>query len=330
MDKKKSRILAWLGTGLTVVLAGCATNATHPYEPQDPVQSFNRAAFAFNDQFDTIILKPVAKGYQTVAPVFVQNRVNDFFWNLTDITSTANNALQFKPTSMFYSGMRFVINSTFGVFGLFDVAGDVGMVRKENDFGTTLAVWGVTSSPYLVVPFIGPTNFRDGIGMGVDLFALSIWPFVHDTTLRNILWGVDYVRIRANMLKTEGVVEAGALDKYTFIRDAYFQYRQAELEQNGATWDQATKYYGSSNEDLELDSLDSDTMAVEPPLAGPSLDVQSTGEVAATSTTDVAKPATASKQVTTTTTTASTAHVTTTTTATSSKSVATTTKPAAT
>lgn len=274
MEKTKSRMLTWLGTGLSVALAGCATNATHPYEPQDPMQSFNRAAFAFNDQFDTIILKPVAKGYQAVTPTFVQNRVNDFFWNLTDITTTANNALQLKPTSMFYSGMRFVINSTFGVFGLFDVAGDVGMVRKDNDFGTTLAVWGVTSSPYLVVPFIGPTNFRDGIGMGVDLFGLSIWPFVHNRTVRNVLWGLDYVRIRANMLKTEGIVQAGALDKYTFVRDAYFQYRQAQLEQNGATWDQATKYYGDNNEDLDLDSLDSDKMAVEPPLAGPSLDVQ--------------------------------------------------------
>lgn len=274
MAKIKSRMLAWFGASLSVALAGCATNATHPYEPQDPVQSFNRAAFAFNDQFDTILLKPVAKGYQAVTPTFVQNRVNDFFWNLTDITTTANNALQLKPTSMFYSGMRFVINSTFGVFGLFDVAGDVGMVRKDNDFGTTLAVWGVTSSPYLVVPFIGSTDFRDGIGMGVDLFGLSIWPFIHNADVRNILWGIDYVRIRANMLKTEGIVQAGALDKYTFVRDAYFQYRQAQLEQNGATWDQATKYYGDNNEDLDLDSLDSDKMAVEPPLAGPSLDVQ--------------------------------------------------------
>lgn len=265
---------AWLCTGLAFTLAGCEVNATYPYEPQDPMQSFNRASFAFNEQFDTILLKPVAKGYQTVTPEFVQNRVNDFYWNLTDITSTANNALQFKFTSMFYSGMRFVINSTFGVFGLFDVAGDVGMVRKENDFGTTLAVWGVTSSPYMVLPFLGPTNARDGIGMGVDLFALSIWPFVHDTTLRNILWGIDYVRIRANLLKTEGIVQAGALDKYTFIRDAYMQYRQAQLQQNGATWDEAVKYYGGSDEDLELDSLESDTMAVEPPLSGPSVDVQ--------------------------------------------------------
>lgn len=277
MDKKKTRMTAWLCAGLAFTLAGCEVNATYPYEPQDPMQSFNRASFAFNEQFDTILLKPVAKGYQTVTPEFVQNRVNDFYWNLTDITSTANNALQFKFTSMFYSGMRFVINSTFGVFGLFDVAGDVGMVRKENDFGTTLAVWGVTSSPYLVLPFLGPTNARDGIGMGVDLFGLSIWPFVHDKTLRNILWGIDYVRIRANLLKTEGIVQAGALDKYTFIRDAYMQYRQAQLQQNGATWDEAVKYYGGSDEDLELDSLESDTMAVEPPLAplaGPSVDVQ--------------------------------------------------------
>lgn len=319
MDKKKSRILAWLSTSLTIALAGCATNATHPYEPQDPLQGFNRAAFAFNDQFDTIILKPVAKGYQTVAPVFVQNRVNDFFWNLTDITSTANNALQLKPINMFYSGMRFAINSTFGVFGLFDVAGDVGMVRKENDFGTTLAVWGVTASPYLVVPFIGPTNFRDGIGMGVDLFALSIWPFVHDIALRNILWGIDYVRIRANMLKAEGVVQAGALDKYTFIRDAYFQYREAQLEQNGATWDQATKYYGGANEDLELDSLDSENAAVEPPLAGPSLDVQAPA--------GVSKPAAAAittKPVTI----SSSAHSTSVTTVTTSKTTSTTSVPA--
>lgn len=301
MAKIKSRMLAWFGASLSVALAGCATNATHPYEPQDPVQSFNRAAFAFNDQFDTILLKPVAKGYQAVTPTFVQNRVNDFFWNLTDITTTANNALQLKPTSMFYSGMRFVINSTFGVFGLFDVAGDVGMVRKDNDFGTTLAVWGVTSSPYLVVPFIGSTDFRDGIGMGVDLFGLSIWPFIHNADVRNILWGIDYVRIRANMLKTEGIVQAGALDKYTFVRDAYFQYRQAQLEQNGATWDQATKYYGDNNEDLDLDSLDSNKMAVEPPLAGPSLDVQTPVKHVPHKTTGTS----ASKSVTTTTTSSS-------------------------
>lgn len=236
---------------MTTLLAGCATttNKPRPFEPQDPLEPINRVSFVFNQQVDRFVLKPLAIGYTKVTPQFVRTGVNNFYWNLVEITTTANNILQVEPKAAATSFGRLAINSTIGIVGIFDVASHMGLQRDENDFGITLAKWGFTSSPYFVIPFLGPSNFRDGIGLGVDYELFSIYPYIQSVKARNILLGLDYVRIRANFLDNEDVLNVAALDKYTLLRDAYIQRRSMQMEAHGAHWDQA-KYYDMSNTDL--------------------------------------------------------------------------------
>lgn len=256
---------------LTSYLTGCSSITNHPYEPQDPLQTVNRATFAFNNQFDRFILKPLATGYKKITPTPVRDGVNNFYWNLAEIPTTINNILQLKPKAALDSFGRLAINSTVGILGIFDVAKHAGLERKDNDFGITMATYGFTSSPYFVIPFLGPSNFRDGLGMLVDYDPFSIFPYIQSVRLRNVLLGVDYVRIRANFLDNEDVLKVAALDKYTLVRDAYIQRREMQMAQQGVSWDQA-KYYELAEDDLSIDDYwaidgtENVPTAVEPPL----------------------------------------------------------------
>lgn len=255
------------GIALTTGLSGCSSISDHPYEPQDPLQTVNRASFEFNQQFDRFLLKPIAKGYKWVTPSPVRDSVNNFYWNLDEIPTTINNVLQFQPKATAVSFGRLAINSTFGILGIFDVASHLGLQRRSNDFGITLAKYGFTGSPYLVIPFLGPSNIRDGLGLGVDFKFFTVYPYIQSVQLRNILLGVDYVRIRANYLGNEDVMNVASLDKYTLLRNAYIQRRQLQLQQHGTTWDQA-QYYNVSDEELDPDSdwaMDG-SLITEPPL----------------------------------------------------------------
>ncbi len=256
---------------LTLGLTGCGTTE-HPYEPQDPLQTINRGTFKFNQEFDKFVLKPLATGYKKITPAPVRDGVNNFYWNLAEIPTTINNLLQGHPKDAMDSLGRLAINSTAGILGIFDVAKHAGLERKENDFGITLAKYGFTSSPYFVIPFLGPSNFRDGIGLLVDYDPFSIFPYMNSVKARNILLGMDYVRIRANFLENEDVLDVAALDQYTLLRDAYIQRRAMQMEQHGVTWDQA-KYYEFDDADLTADEYwaidgteNMPESTVEPPL----------------------------------------------------------------
>jgi len=262
---------------LTTTLSGCSSFSDHPYEPQDPLQTVNRATFAFNQKFDDFILKPVATGYKKITPAPVRDGVNNFYWNLAEIPTTANNILQFQFRDTMDSLGRFAINSTVGILGIFDVAKYAGLERKENDFGITMAKYGFTGSPYFVIPFLGPSNFRDGIGLLVDYDPFSIFPYMNSVRLRNILLGIDYVRIRANFLDNEDVLDVAALDKYTLVRDAYIQRRDMQMQVHGVSWDQA-KHYELAEDDLTPDdywAIDGteNEPEVEPPLNATDNDV---------------------------------------------------------
>jgi len=205
-----------------LALAGCATSGN----PRDPLEPINRAVFSFNDGFDNIIAKPLAEGYRNVVPSFARTGATNFFANLEDLWIAINDLIQGKPRAALDDWTRFFLNTTLGVFGLFDIASDLGLEKRNEDFGQTLGRWGVGSGPYLVLPFLGSSTLRDALSRG---FVDSKADFViqhRDVPERNSLFVLRTINLRANLLEASRIVEEAALDKYTFTRDAYLQHRQ--------------------------------------------------------------------------------------------------------
>jgi len=217
----------------TLILSGCAS-VSGPADPRDPLESYNRMAYEFNDGFDRYLLKPVAKGYDTITPDPVIKGVNNFFSNIDDIIVIFNDLLQLKPMQLASDMGRFIINSTLGLAGFIDWASDMGMPKHEEDFGQTLGYWGVPSGPYFIIPFWGPSSIRDGAGLLVDSSYFDpVWQevengFPPDRRARGAAWAATAVKAvdkRASLLKAENILNEAALDKYTFIRELYFQHR---------------------------------------------------------------------------------------------------------
>jgi phospholipid-binding lipoprotein MlaA len=219
-----SRLLALLLA--CAALGGCAT--TNGGNSADPWENFNRKTFAFNETLDRHVMKPVAQGYEKVVPGFAREGVNNFFDNLDDVGTSLNNFLQGKPGQGVSDVGRFLVNTTLGIFGLWDVATPLGLEKHYEDFGQTLGVWGVNSGPYLVLPLLGPSSARDAPARIVD----PSWyysTYVDPESLYWGLWGLEKVRTRANLLKAETLVNDAALDKYSFIRDAWLQRRRSQV-----------------------------------------------------------------------------------------------------
>lgn len=210
---------------LAMALSSCYLWAqTNDYNEQDPWEPLNRKLFAFNDTADHYILLPIAKGYQWVTPNVLQAGVGNFYSNLSEITTIANDLLQFKFYQAASDAARFVINTTVGVGGLFDVATKMGLQQNREDFGQTLARWGVYSGPYIVVPFLGPRTIRSGVGTLVDAYYTDpLWRFRMDAKPRYALIGLRYINNRADFIESEQLITG---DEYIFIRDAYLQRRE--------------------------------------------------------------------------------------------------------
>jgi phospholipid-binding lipoprotein MlaA len=192
----------------------------------DPLEGFNRSMFSVNEVLDKYALRPVAQAYDTVSPLPVKAGVGNFFGNVGELWVGANSALQGKVEDAGAGLARFLINSTVGIFGLFDVASELGFERYNEDFGQTLAVWGVGDGPYLFLPLIGPRTSRDFAGWAVDTTVDPVAQIDPDSVRMgvNVLRVVD---IRAGLLPTDKVVEEAAIDKYSYIRDAYLQRRNS-------------------------------------------------------------------------------------------------------
>lgn len=214
-------LLSLLGTLMTLQLAGCASNG----DPRDPLEPMNRAIHNFNEGLDRAVMKPVAQGYQAVMPNFAQTSVRNFFSNLNDVTVLANDILQFKLESSTSDVLRLSINSTLGFLGLFDIASEMGLHKHNEDFGQTLGRWGVGNGPYLVLPFFGPSSFRDGAGLAVDMEYTDLLKQVDDIATRNQVWVVRTVSRRAELLDAKNAIDAAALDPYEFSRDLYLAHR---------------------------------------------------------------------------------------------------------
>ena len=221
---------------LTLLLIGFISISTNGYTSEnDPLEPMNRVIFGFNEVVDDNILEPVAKGYRYVTPDPVERSVSNFFNNLGEINTIINSALQLKLDKTITSSSRLAINSTVGVLGLFDVATSLGIQREREDFGQTLGFYGISSGPYLVLPFFGPSSFRDAPGFYADvMMEKSISPVYTELhhEERQAIQATNVIDTRANLLKATKILDTAAKDKYIFLRESYLQ-RRAKLVTDG-------------------------------------------------------------------------------------------------
>ena len=203
-----------------LTLTGCAGARN----PADPLEPLNRGIYRFNDSVDKAVIKPVAQGYHAAVPLPVRVMAGNFISNLDDVLVTANDLLQFKFNQAASDGARVLFNSTFGVFGLFNVA--ARLEKHNEDFGQTLGYWGIGSGPYLVLPILGPSSLRDGTGLYVDGFASVPYNINHIPT-RNQYYAVSGIHRRSTLLDQEKVLDEAVIDRYAFIRDTYLLHRKS-------------------------------------------------------------------------------------------------------
>ncbi len=219
-----------------VVLSGCATvspggsastaqgSVTAPTNPIDPWENWNRKVYAFNDALDEAVVKPVATAYRKVVPQLVRTGVGNFFGNIGDIWSAANHLLQGKVGSGLEMGFRALTNSVMGFGGVLDPATEFGMQRRSEDFGQTLGVWGVGTGPFVMLPLLGPSTLRDGLALVADR-QLSASELANTWAGAAALTTLEVVDLRARLLSASNLLDQAALDRYSFLRNAYLQRR---------------------------------------------------------------------------------------------------------
>jgi phospholipid-binding lipoprotein MlaA len=209
-----------------MALQGCATVKTA--DARDPWESMNRSVYQFNDVVDTIAIKPATELYVKVLPGFVRKGVSNFLGNLGDVWSMANNALQLKGQATAETFMRINVNTFLGLGGLLDVATEMGLEKRKEDFGQTLGYWGVKPGPYVVLPLLGPSTLRDTLALTVDMRGDASQQFSDEAT-RNALAVTRVLDVRSGLLQTVDVVKAASLDPYTFVRDGFLQKRRNDI-----------------------------------------------------------------------------------------------------
>jgi phospholipid-binding lipoprotein MlaA len=214
-------------TGLLLVAAlgvsGCASGP----DPRDPMEPMNRAIHAFNEKVDEVVLKPLAEGYVAITPSPVRTGVRNFFSNLDDVLVFSNDVLQLKPEAAASDLMRVAFNTSFGVFGVLDVATEMGLRKRDEDFGQTLGYWGIGDGPYFVMPLLGPKSVRDTVGWAVDAFFIDPVAFNAQEEVRWAAVGARLVARRADLLDAKRAIDMAALDPYEFQRDFYLEHRRA-------------------------------------------------------------------------------------------------------
>ncbi|MGG7055932.1 MlaA family lipoprotein [Nitrosomonas sp. ANs5] len=257
MSTYPQKLVALLLTGCA--LSGCAS----VNDRRDPLESMNRAIFAFNEKLDEVVLEPVARGYRAVTPDPIEMIVGNFFANLDDVVITANSLLQLKFADAAASSTRVLINTTFGMLGAVDLAShisrvsDIDISKRNEDFGQTLGHYGIGSGPYLVLPVLGPSTVRDAIGIGVDssIFhpARAIYTNFDLWTVRAPATTGEMIDRRAQMLDLDKTLEEAALDKYEFVRDSFLQRRESLVRDGRPLADEDFEEFNDFDEEFLLD-----------------------------------------------------------------------------
>lgn len=224
MNHSRLRILTKVCLSFLVflLLSGCATMDT--VDPRDPFEQANRTVYSFNEFMDEHLFDHVSHFYQDITPDLVDRGISNMFSNVRDISVIANDFLQFKLGQAISDVARVVFNSTIGLLGFFDVSSHIGLPKHNEDFGQTLAYWGVGSGPYLVLPFLGPSTVRDGIGYGVDSLINPVSYIGTDASSAGLM-ALNYVDFKADLLSTGNLIAEAALDKYEFVKNAYLERR---------------------------------------------------------------------------------------------------------
>jgi phospholipid-binding lipoprotein MlaA len=254
---RRAVLMALLSFGLTA----CAT--TTKTDPSDPWEDWNRDVQGFNDQVDEYVMKPVADGYKWVMPEFADRGVTNFFSNIDDIGVFVNDFLQFKPAQGGQDMGRFLINSVAGLGGFFDVAGYLDLPKHKEDFDQTLAVWGVPSGPYMVLPFLGPSTPR-GVGGLVGDTATNPINYIAPVVIPWATGALNVADQRADLQSTSKIVDVAAQDRYTFIRNAYFQERAYKIYDGEPPLDEELE-----KEDREIDAELEKASGAKPQAANP-------------------------------------------------------------
>lgn len=211
---------------VALVLQGCASVKTA--DARDPWESMNRRIYQFNDAVDTVAIKPAAEIYTQVLPSFVRTGIHNFLGNLSDVWSMANSAMQLKGQATAETFMRINVNTFLGLGGLLDVASEMRLEKRKEDFGQTLGYWGVKPGPYLVLPLLGPSTLRDTLATPMD-FKGDPSQVLTDEATRNSLSVTRVLDVRSGLLQTVDVIKAASLDPYTFVRDGYLQKRKNDI-----------------------------------------------------------------------------------------------------
>jgi phospholipid-binding lipoprotein MlaA len=212
--------------GLMLVLTTACATTNDDRDPRDPWEGVNRGVYRFNETFDEWLARPVARTYVKVLHEEIRVRIGNFFSNLADPLIGVNNFLQGKFTDGVNDWARFAFNSTFGLLGIHDVASEWGYEKHNEDFGQTFGRWGAGPGPYLILPLLGSSTLRDGLGTGVDMYTDPMGE-IRPINLRNSLIVARATNLRADLLEASRILEEAALDKYVFQRDAYLQRRRS-------------------------------------------------------------------------------------------------------
>jgi phospholipid-binding lipoprotein MlaA len=221
------RRLCHLSAGL-VVLALQACTSVPNADPRDPWESMNRSVYQFNEGVDKAVLQPAAKAYVAVLPGPVRTGVHNFLGNLGDAWSLVNHVLQLKPHAAAETLMRISVNTVFGLGGILDVATEMRLEKRKEDFGQTLGYWGVQPGPYVVLPLLGPSTLRDTLATPVDMQGNAVQQ-ISDPAARTALTVTGVLDTRAGFLQSLDVIKAAALDPYAFVRDGFLQKRNNDV-----------------------------------------------------------------------------------------------------
>jgi phospholipid-binding lipoprotein MlaA len=203
-----------------------------PKKEHDPLEGYNRLMFRVNEELDDYFLKPIAELYRKIVPRPLARGVRHMYSNVGMLPTTANDILQGNFYQATSDAWRFAVNSTFGIAGFYDLSSKIGLDDNHEDFGLTLARWGYVNSTYVVLPLFGPSTIRDTMSMPVDYYAFSIYSHIEDDQVKNALYALGAVSQRAALLDYQSLYNKVAIDKYAFVRNAYLQKRQAEIQRN--------------------------------------------------------------------------------------------------
>lgn len=244
---------------LSFILFSCFISAEE--NPKDPYEGFNRGVYTFNDTIDGAILKPIAMGYNYVTPDVAKKGINNFYNNITDFITAVNSFLQLDFEQGMTDSGRVIVNTTIGLLGFIDVAStnvNNYTERNKQDFGTTLARYGWRDSAYLVLPFFGPSTFRDGTGLAVDGLFIDPIGYVQNVRWRNRLYIGKIINTRAQLLDATNLMDDASIDPYAFQRDSWLQMRNAQI--NGKEQIDYDQYLDYLSEDDTVDYQTNNTV----------------------------------------------------------------------